>query len=113
MDPELECVHPGTGRSDGLGELKGGMVFDVSLGMARRLMMPDPGRQGGVMLLEECAEKIPFEIAVGRNGRIWVDAGDVGRTLMVGRAIVETDRERLGVEEQRKTVRRLLTGLNL
>lgn len=113
MDPELECVHPGTGRADGLGELKGGMVFDVSLGMARRLIMPDPAKQGCVVLLEECAEKIPFEIAVGRNGRIWVDAGDVGRTLMIGKAIVETDRGRLGVDEQRKMVRRLLKGLNL
>lgn len=113
MDPELECVHPSTGRSDGLGELKGGMVFDVSLGFARRLMMPDPVKQGGVVVLEECAEKIPFEIAVGRNGRIWVNAEHVKQTLAVGKAIVETDRERLGLDEQKKVVKRLLKNLNL
>src|SRR3954453_17232230 len=31
---ELECVSATTGKADGLGPLKDGMVFDVSLGMA-------------------------------------------------------------------------------
>ena len=39
MDPEIECVHPSTGKADGLGELKDGMIFNISLGMARKLMM--------------------------------------------------------------------------
>jgi exosome complex component RRP40 len=121
-EPELECVHAGTGRADGLGELRGGMVWRVSLGMARRLMMPDPARQGAVVLLHAFAEKLPFEIAVGRNGRVWVSASgggsggsgdDVRRTLAIGNAIVETDRAGLSPDEQRKTVRRLLKGLGL
>ena len=110
MDPELECAHPTTGRAEGLGELKGGMVFNISLGMARRLMMPDPAKQGNLVVLDDLAEKIPFEIAVGRNGRVWICAsgGHVQRTLAVGRAVVETDQARLGIDQQRKTVRRLL-----
>lgn len=39
MDREIECAHLGTGEAEGLGELKGGMVFDIGLRMARRLMM--------------------------------------------------------------------------
>ncbi len=108
MDPELECVNSTTGRADGLGELKGGMVFEISLSMARRLMMPDPAKQGAVVVLEECAEKIPYEIAVGRNGKIWVNAGDTRKTLAVGRAIVETDEGRLNVDEQKKAVKRCM-----
>ena len=108
MDPELECMHPGTGKADGLGELKGGMVFDVSLGLARRLMMPDPVKQGGVVVLEECAERAPFEIAVGRNGRVWIRAGDTAKTLVIGRAIVETDKAGLDVVGQKKIVKQLL-----
>lgn len=38
MDPELECFDAETGKANGLGELKGGMVFSVSLGTARRLL---------------------------------------------------------------------------
>lgn len=108
MDPELECVHPATGKADGLGELKGGMVFDVSLGMARRLMMPHPAKQGGVAVLEECAEKVPFEIAVGRNGRVWVRAEDTAKTLQIGRVVVETDKGGLDVAGQKRIVKQLL-----
>ncbi|KAH0565614.1 hypothetical protein GP486_001002 [Trichoglossum hirsutum] len=111
VDPEIECVNPATGKSDGLGELKGGMLFDVSLGMSRRLMMPNPSAEGSVVILDEIAEKVPFEIAVGRNGRVWVDAEGIAKTLVVGRAIQKTDRGNLGVDEQRKAAKRLLKDI--
>ncbi len=111
MDPELECVSSSTGKADGLGELKGGMVFDISLGMARRLMMPKPRESGGVAVLEELAERIPFEIAVGRNGRVWIDSGGIKSTLCVGKAIQVTDQEGLRVTEQIKLVKKLVREL--
>ena len=91
-----------------MGELKGGMVFDISLGMARRLMMPKPGEQGGIVVLEEIGERLPFEVAVGRNGKIWIDSKGIKETILVGRAVMETDRGLLAVEEQRRLVRGLL-----
>ena len=94
-----------------MGELTGGMVFDVSLGMARRLLMSKQKESGGIAVLEEIAEKIPFEVAVGRNGRVWVKSGGVRETIVVGRALQETDREGLGLEEQKKLVRRLMRGV--
>ncbi len=36
MEPELDCIHPSTGKSDGFGELKEGFMFKCSLGLARR-----------------------------------------------------------------------------
>ncbi len=94
-----------------MGELKGGVVFDVSLGMARRLLMAKQRGEGGVAVLEEMAGMVAFEVAVGRNGKVWVKSGGVKETLLVGRALQETDREGLGVEEQGRLVRRLLRGL--
>lgn len=91
-----------------MGELKGGMVFDISLGMARRLLMPKQREDGGVAVLEECAEKIAFEVAVGRNGKVWVKSGSVKETIVVGRALQEADEQSLDVEEQKKLVRKLL-----
>lgn len=35
MEPEIECVDPATGKSDGFGELKGGYMVTVSLQLAR------------------------------------------------------------------------------
>lgn len=35
MEPEIECVDPATGKSDGFGELKGGYMVTASLQLAR------------------------------------------------------------------------------
>lgn len=114
MDTELSCVYPGTEKAQGLGELKGGMLFDVSATMSRRLMMGGKDAQrGGVVLLEELAERVRYEIAVGRNGRVWVDSMEGVKTILaVGRALQQTDEQGLGPEEQRKLVKTLLKELS-
>ena len=108
MDPELECVSGSTGKSEGLGPLTGGMLFNVSLGMARRLMLSKPVEQGKLVILEELGSSgLAFEIAVGRNGRVWVDSKSVKATLAIGQAIQDTDLKSLTVEEQKKLARKL------
>jgi len=107
-DPELECVHPSTNKAEGLGPLKGGMTFDVSLGFARRLMA---GKKGGIIILDELAQHAPFEAAVGKNGRVWINGGDnLKVTLGVGRALLEADEKGLTVTEQKKMIERILKG---
>ena len=107
MEPEIACYNPSTGKSEGMGELQGGMVFDVSMGMARRLLFKKQKEEGGLVVLEEIAKKVAFEVAVGRNGIVWVKAGGVKETLVVGKALQETDREGLSWEEQEQLVKRL------
>ncbi len=111
MDAELECVSSSTGKADGLGPLgAGGMLFPVSLGMARRLLM---AKDGGVVVLEELAAAgLQFETATGRNGRFWADSDSVKTVLAVGRAVRETDERGLGVEEQKKLVRKIIKELS-
>jgi len=113
MEPEIECVSSSTGKSEGLGPLTGGMLFTISLAMSRRLMLPKPAEHGSLVVLEELGGPlgIPFEIAVGRNGRVWVDSKNVKTTLAVGKAIKETDEKGLAVEEQRKLARRLVKDI--
>lgn len=101
-------MDSGTGKSEGLGPLKGGMVFKISLGMARRLLA---GKKGGVTVLEGLSEKIGFEVAIGRNGILWVDGGSVKATLAVGRAVQEVDEQALSEKGQKKIVDRVLKGL--
>ncbi|EME38974.1 hypothetical protein DOTSEDRAFT_39165 [Dothistroma septosporum NZE10] len=110
-DTEIECVSSATGKADGMGPLSGGMCFWVSCGFARRLMMGTgkEGRsKGGVVVLEEVGEKVRFEVAVGRNGRVWVDSGSVRETVMIGRLLRQADEEGLDVEAQKKLVKRAL-----
>ena len=108
MEPELVCYNPSTGKSDGMGELKGGTVFNVSLGICRRLLKNRQKEDGGIIVLEEIAAKVAFEIAVGRNGLVWVKAGSVKETLLVRKALQETDAGGLGIPEQEKLVKKLL-----
>ncbi|PQE31867.1 Exosome complex component RRP40 protein [Rutstroemia sp. NJR-2017a WRK4] len=108
MDPEIECVSSSTGKSEGLGPLTGGMIFNISLGMARRMMMAKPAEQGGLVILEELgAAGVAFEIAVGRNGKVWVDSKTIKTTLAIGRAIQETDEKHLSIDDQKKLARKL------
>lgn len=100
MDPELVCVNPSTGKSEGMGELKGGMVFGLSLGLSRRLLAKKKMNGRGLVVLEEIAKKLAFEVAIGRNGLVWVKAEGVRETLLVGKALQESDEAMLGVEGQ-------------
>jgi exosome complex component RRP40 len=84
------------------------MVFPISLGMARRLLA---GKKGQVSVLEGLAEKVGFEVAVGRNGVLWVDGGKVRLTLAIGRAVQEVDEKALGEAGQKKVVEKLLKNL--
>ena len=110
-DPDILCYNASTGKSEGMGELKGGMLFDLSLGMSRRLLMSKQKEEGGVIVLDEIAEKIAFEIAVGRNGKVWVKSGGVKETLIVGTALQKTDQEGLGADEQKKLAKMLMKGM--
>ncbi|KAG6038776.1 hypothetical protein E4U41_003708 [Claviceps citrina] len=113
MDAELECVSPATGKADGLGPLTGGMLFHISLGMSRRLMMPKSVQEGKIAVLEELgALGLHFETATGRNGRFWVESESARTVIAVGRAIQETDERRLDVEDQKKLVRRIIKELS-
>ncbi|TGZ85087.1 hypothetical protein EX30DRAFT_376697 [Ascodesmis nigricans] len=91
-DPELECVDEATGKAGGLGELKGGMVVGVRC-----------GRDWGPVL-RELGKVAEFEVAVGKNGRIWVEGKDRRTTMWVVRRIAECDENTWTVEEMRKKV---------
>lgn len=112
MDIELTCVNPSTGKSepDGLGMLKGGMVFEVSPGLSDRLL-----KKEGVTALDELGSKLQggFEIAVGKNGKVWVDCPDSGvrGIVAVGKCLQEMDESELNQKEQKKLVTKIITDL--
>lgn len=127
---ELTCVNPATGKAEpgGLGPLVGGMVFDVSTGIAARLIRassasPDQSAAvEGLVVLSELGRKLErlggFEIAVGRNGKVWVDCSNAGdsaiqATVAIGRCLLETDGHNLNTIDQRKLVSRILREMKL
>ena len=95
MDPVLSCqLGPHDGnlpRKDWMtsetlyGILKGGTVCRISTGLARSLLHPDS------VVLQELATaakpSIPFEIAVGVNGFLWIHSAAPEYTILIQNAI--------------------------
>ncbi|OJJ51375.1 hypothetical protein ASPZODRAFT_127443 [Penicilliopsis zonata CBS 506.65] len=128
---ELACVNPATGKAEpgGLGPLTGGMVFDVSVGTAARLMKGSSASAAnqqdpvdGLVVLEELGKKLEsiggFEIAVGRNGKVWVDCSNGGdsairATVAIGRCLTMIDDHDLSPIDQKKAIARILKEMKL
>ncbi|KAJ5748852.1 uncharacterized protein N7511_010548 [Penicillium nucicola] len=125
---ELTCVSPSTGKAEGgMGPLAGGMVFDVSTGMAARLIRASSSSAEtdeieGLVVLAELDKKLDpfggFELAVGRNGKVWVNCSDseenaVKATVAIGRCLRETDQNNLHPHDQKKLVSKVLREMKL
>ncbi|KAJ3039922.1 exosome non-catalytic core subunit rrp40 [Rhizophlyctis rosea] len=85
MEPEIECLNQSTKKADGYGEIKGGHLFRVSLAMARSLLDPSSP------LLKLLSQSFPFEIAVGMNGRIWINAAQTIQVITAANILQKAD----------------------
>ncbi|KAI9203301.1 uncharacterized protein BJ171DRAFT_443542 [Polychytrium aggregatum] len=103
MEPELECISPNSGKADGYGEVKDGFSFNCSLALARNLLKAENA------VLSALGERIPFEIAVGMNGRVWVNAGSSRHIVLVVNAIKNS--EHVSPEKAKDLVRALTKQL--
>ncbi|KAL4926820.1 exosome non-catalytic core subunit RRP40 [Aspergillus undulatus] len=127
---ELTCVNPATGKAEpgGLGPLNNGMVFDISTGMAARLIRASSSSSesqdgvAGLVVLDELGKKLEkaggFEIAVGRNGKVWVDCSNseedaIKATVAIGRCLTTIDEHNLNPTDQRKLVTRILREMKI
>jgi len=105
MDPELECFNAQTRKADGFGELKGGFMTRYSLMMCRRLLDPKH------FLLPMLGARFPFEVVVGMNGRVWINAKDVKQVIAVIRCIEVADPE--GGDSDESSIKKFLNTLDL
>ncbi|KAM1340161.1 hypothetical protein ACFX2H_038601 [Malus domestica] len=105
MNPELSCTDA-SGKAAEYGVLKDGYNFDCSTGLSRMLL-----RSPRCPVLEELGKKISFEIAVGLNGRVWVNASSSSLIIVVSNAIMNS--ESLTGVQQRIMVDKLIQNLNV
>lgn len=64
---------------------------------SRRLL--DPSH----FLLPRLGQKFPLEVAVGVNGRVWIDAKDSRKTIAVARCIEACDPDQYGITSGRRS----------
>ncbi|EFC38600.1 predicted protein [Naegleria gruberi] len=92
LDLEITCESsPGMKKKDWstgksvFGELKGGYVTECSLGMARKLLDPN------CYLLKLLSEHVSFEIAIGLNGRVWINSEAPNDIVLICNAIQNSE----------------------
>lgn len=103
MEPELVCVNS-YGRKGMLGVLRSPTSFwmRVPIDYINRLLSKD------CPLLRTLGQRIPFEISVGQNGRVWVNANTLKNTLAVCSVISSS--ENLTTDEMQEKCRELCKG---
>ncbi len=87
MEPILSCVDA-AGRAAGYGHLRGGLVLSCSTALARQLLGKPPPQ-----FLRDLGAAAPFEMAVGLNGRLWVDAYSAAGTVDVSLALQAAEKD--------------------
>ncbi|KAH9623827.1 hypothetical protein KSS87_014515 [Heliosperma pusillum] len=110
MNPELSCTAA-NGKAAEFGPLNDGFMFETSTGLSRMstddtffvfsLLSSPP-----CPLLEGLGKKLSFEIAVGLNGRVWVNAESPAKVILVCNAIMKSGSSSPG--EQKVYVEKLL-----
>ena len=95
VDVEVSCKVENTGTlerrdwitdKDVYGELKGGLNFRVSLGLARQLLSTK-----SVVLQALASEGIKFEICIGVNGVVWVHSECYENSILISNAIKSSE----------------------
>lgn len=100
VEPELSCTGA-SGKAEGFGPLTDGYLFKCSTGLSRQCLAADS------IVLNEIGKYLPFEIAVGLNGRIWVKSTSVLNTTVISNAIINS--EFLSAEKIVSMVKKLIT----
>lgn len=85
MNPELACTDA-SGKAGEFGALKEGYMFECSTGLSRMLLSTPT-----CPVLDTLGKKLSFEIAVGLNGRVWVNASSPSTTIVVANALINSE----------------------
>lgn len=101
MEATLTCVDA-AGRAAGMGALKEGTVVGVSTSSARRMLASPPPP-----VLADLGAQIPFELAAGVNGRVWVSCPEIGDLILVSEVLRKA--EALTDPQTRTLVARMLS----
>jgi len=81
----LVCVDS-YGKRGKLGVLReDGFIFTCSLNMIRKILNPQ------LTLLKLLGNKIPYDVAVGMNGKIWLKTKSIKETIGIGNAILAAE----------------------
>ncbi|KXN67090.1 hypothetical protein CONCODRAFT_10908 [Conidiobolus coronatus NRRL 28638] len=86
MDPEMECYNSDTQKSQGFGPIVGGTLVRGSLGWSRSFL------NNPKSILNTIGQQLPFEVAIGVNGKIWIKSDTIQNTLAIKRILLNFEK---------------------
>ncbi|KAG7545395.1 Nucleic acid-binding OB-fold [Arabidopsis suecica] len=104
MNPELSCTDA-SGKAALFGPLRDGFMFETSTVLSRMLLSSPT-----CPVIEALGKKLSFEIAVGLNGRVWVNSAAPRTVIIVANAMMNS--ESLSGTQQRIMVEKLLAKIS-
>lgn len=81
--------------------MKGGSLVACTTALARRLLASPPAP-----VLDALSKSVQFEIAIGQNGRVWIDADKAATVVLIANAIARS--EFLSADQSRLLVQKLV-----
>jgi exosome complex component RRP40 len=84
IEPEISCLSA-RNKAEGYGELNEGYMFKSSINLCYTLLDDD------CLILKLIGKYVPYEIAVGMNGRIWVHSKSYKHTILISNAILNSE----------------------
>jgi exosome complex component RRP40 len=84
-NPEIVCMDD-SGLAAGFGHLKSGYLVDCSTALARKLLGTPT-----TPVLAALGAAVQYEVAIGLNGRLWVNAVNVTTTILVSQCIINSE----------------------
>lgn len=85
METELVCIDA-LGKKCKMGVLESdGFLFTCSLNLIRKILNPN------CPLLKYLGKEVPYEIAIGMNGKVWIKAKNIKSTIAIASAILEAE----------------------
>ena len=90
--PQILCINE-DGKADGMGILnEHGYLFDIPIDSANDLIGQDN-------LLTELGNEIPYEIAIGANGRVWIKAATTRTMIALRKVLLERGKKKTSINE--------------
>ncbi|XP_074642391.1 exosome complex component RRP40-like [Tubulanus polymorphus] len=85
MEPELVCMNS-QGKSGGFGVIgDGGLLIHCSLNLVRKVLSPE------CPLLKLLGKSMPYETAIGMNGRVWIKGRSTVETIALANGISDAE----------------------
>jgi exosome complex component RRP40 len=106
LEPELVCVDS-QGKKGKLGQLNGGLVFNCSVNLVRKLLNEK------CQLLKLLSKELSYEITAGINGRIWINTKHMKEAIALREVLLEAEHTPYsGMKELAESLGTYLTGIS-